>query len=694
MRKVTQRLLVASLAALAVGACQDSISIVEPAPTPPPPPPPGEQVEPSIVITSVTQGNLNTPVNPNAVVGLVNFTISAEPGSGNQLQEVWVELDGVKIASQSFAGSGALAPSSDVSLSGSADPQTAVLSYDSEGVCGSVNNFIQTGICDSQGFVDGFPVQDDVPATVTAHMRATGGTTVATQGLELQFDNGDDPGDIFVRSCNTAEDAADEDWWGGETDCEIVWQPVWRSTTAPNATCTISDGFDLSNSNDRASLDEETNYYVFTLPWNDSDNDQEVMDVLFDCDNGTVTNDETFNFDFLEPPTPVAADFSFEDDRFDNPVNQYPVNDWANGSTVFGVREDLDLGVGMADDLAFEEAVFDGFLVEWSGAGTTIMTGADLDETNGGGDVRLILESWSDKLGNTENATSAELATCVPCTDAVGFDVDKTPPVIDRVRPGDALIYSAAGEGNPVAVHIRVSDNESGVDWDNTDNGNGANGAFDDEVTVIDLDNELGGFTLPPSPDGVCSINSGATDAEDSQEVTEIYCTGLDLPANDGDGSAEIMIGDQAGNIAAVENTDYVVDNTPPTVSLTTVAPPSVNALNLAAVDLTFAGTATDANGLSGGTAEGYLDGGDGVCNGVDEIAFTAPDANIDEIDLGTGPNFSFTFTVFEKNPGAGVATRYCILKAFEDNATEADGSGGANTSASWTGHDVYWDGM
>ncbi len=77
MRKITKRLLTAGIAVLVLGACQDSVMVVQPVPPPPPPPPP---TVPTVDATVSILGMKTIPgqasVNPTAVSGDINVQLN------------------------------------------------------------------------------------------------------------------------------------------------------------------------------------------------------------------------------------------------------------------------------------------------------------------------------------------------------------------------------------------------------------------------------------------------------------------------------------------------------------------------------------------------------------------------------------------------------------------------------------------
>ena len=137
MNKVTKRLLVACVAALAVGACQDSVTIVEPAPPPPPPPTPG--VDATVTIQGLRNIPLNQPVNPTAVFGDINVVLNVEEGDNTvtQIDLVW---NGAAIGCETVNTN--TVPSGEglsLSTSGSADDVECFWNTDAaNGVCAGV----------------------------------------------------------------------------------------------------------------------------------------------------------------------------------------------------------------------------------------------------------------------------------------------------------------------------------------------------------------------------------------------------------------------------------------------------------------------------------------------------------------------------------------------------------------------------
>lgn len=131
MRMKTGRLIVAGLAAMVAGACQDSVNIIQPAP--PPPPPPGPIVDATVTIQGLRTIPGNAPVNPTAVAGDINVVLNVEEGD-NTVTNIELLLDGSALACQGI--STAAAPGAGVSVSSAADVVECFFnSDDTQGAC-------------------------------------------------------------------------------------------------------------------------------------------------------------------------------------------------------------------------------------------------------------------------------------------------------------------------------------------------------------------------------------------------------------------------------------------------------------------------------------------------------------------------------------------------------------------------------
>lgn len=132
MRKVTKRLLVAGFAAMVVGACQDSVNIVQP--PPPPPPPPTDVVDATVTIQGLRTIPGNLAVNPTGVAGDINVVLNIEEGD-NTVTGVDLLFDGAPIGCAAISTN--MAPGDGVSLSAAAGADVVECFWNTDDVVGA-----------------------------------------------------------------------------------------------------------------------------------------------------------------------------------------------------------------------------------------------------------------------------------------------------------------------------------------------------------------------------------------------------------------------------------------------------------------------------------------------------------------------------------------------------------------------------
>ena len=132
MRKVTKRLLVAGFAAMVVGACQDSVSVVQP--PPPPPPPTAPVVQATVTIQGLRAIPANTSVNPTAVAGDINVVLNVQEND-ETVTKVDLLLDGAPIGCANISAN--MAPGDGVSLSSSGGADVVECFWNTDDVQGT-----------------------------------------------------------------------------------------------------------------------------------------------------------------------------------------------------------------------------------------------------------------------------------------------------------------------------------------------------------------------------------------------------------------------------------------------------------------------------------------------------------------------------------------------------------------------------
>lgn len=721
MKKVTKRLLVACVAALAVGACQDSVTVVEPPPAPPPPPPPPGTL-PSIQIQQITNVT-GAVINPAAAAGQINFVLNVEPGDGNTLQEVRVLLDGAVVGRQTFSAN--RAPKGD-GVSFSSAPTEIIVPFDTRGKNANGDRYGNT------------------THTATAEMTHSGGTASAAS-LELTFKNLNVPGSISF-SGNNAADASGDTWYGNDDVVATCEGNIFYDTAPADLYMeTHVSGMEWDNGDDEIDApatqtgDREVSASA-TAPLADNGGVEDVDDVdcelpgtatgwdldgdgLFDCgDNScggtdvppgsTYTLDKTLRLDNKAPAAPAGnsagtgtnTGYTFADGRNTAAINDNPVNNWGNASTVPGMSGALlDSGIGTVT-FAIHEAVpvAGGFgtPASWD-VGAEVAALGDLGESANTTDFfRLIVQDLADGLGNTTSATAQAPGTvCDPCSNTIRTDL--TAPVISNVRPdGIAILRPEDGTNAGLTIDLiadfDVQDALSGLDA----NATGVSvGAF---KTAVDVDDSGANACSFPTGAAGCTYTA-VTDATTAQVTFEVVLVGSGSNAALEDSyTVDIQWVDEGGNVAT-DNTAFTTDITSPLLTWAAGSPPQgqFDATGAQSLPVNFAGAAEAAAGttetIGQATITGYTGPRTGTaCTGtIFQDAISNPplgDADARVRDLGSGPAplaFSTGFTLFTQ--GVGVTTAYCYEVRLLDSSLWIDGTMAGNPSQTATSHTVIW---
>jgi hypothetical protein len=671
MKKVTKLLLVASVAALGTigfNACGDSVTVVEPAPPPPPePPPPG--AEPAVSIKSVTTGVTFIPVNPAAVVGQIDVTLNVEPGDGNTLQKVAILIDGEEVNSQTVTGS---VQQKGEGLSLAVAPSEIILSYNTAQI------------------VDGAARWLNEQHALTATMTTDAGTLTAA-AVDLTFNNANLTGVIGFTG-NSASAAGGATWFGND-DILASHSPIIYSVTKPTVTYTLAGGCVFATgaggNSVTATLTEDGNKVTYSATIPKAANLGEFPGCVLTA-SSTASNTPTLNLDNLAPAGPAPANYTYTDGRNAAAVVGGAPNGWANGSTTFGLTA-LDGGIGtLVFTLNEAVPVAPAFGIPASfDVGDEVSNGADLGESANGADTKWVLTTaLEDGLGNeTAAAALGPDNACSQCSS--GFTVDLTAPVLSGVAPV-GVTYLRPDDGtfgvSPAdeIFWFTMQDVLSGL------NTSGAGIGVTASRTNLEVDDSTGeicdlvaGFapcalSVPPPADGTPTPSSHA-----------IVLAGVSTNTAFEDAYAvAAQVSDMAGNIATGA-TGFTVDITSPAIAFTSQQA-NISVPGAASATASYAGTFSDANGIGSALVTGYLGafaaGPPPACGGA---VFTPADANIDVINLGLGPAFTFNYTLLSQ--GAGALSNYCYDVAVSDMTKFITGATAGNPSQVFGSHTTQW---
>jgi hypothetical protein len=692
MKKVTKLLLVASVAALgAIGfnACGDSITVVEPAPPPPPPPPP-PGVQPTIQIASIFQQG--GPVNPAAVAGQIDVTLNVEPGEGNTLQKVAILIDGVEVAAQTFTAS--VQQKGGEGLSTAVAQTQIILSY----LTSTLN-------------ANGHPVWLNELHQLTASMTTDAGSATAA-AVALTFANVNIDGELAVTAGICADDADGDEWCGnGDVEISLV-DAVIYSVTPPDIDFTI-DICDARWSNDDADQEIEAAVtktgteviWSATIPASiDENQDEQQCHILASA----LADNDPFDLflDNVEPDVPEFDHYTFADARADDPFLQGPPNDFANGTTLFGLDgPGVDGGIGTVV-FTMNEAVPVGATfgnpATWD-VGAVVENGADLgesDDDTAASSFRVVVTALADGLGNTTDPDDlGPDADCLPmCSDAFWVDMtaasfaDIRPDGIAVLRPDDGTFGVTPAD---VITDFGITEELSGLDMDgDCTDGFGNFQACEDETEIdVELDGVNEAFTLAPIPADGDQVDDAAHEISVATVSTDV--------ALEGDWTVDAQFVDQAGNVSTF-GTATTTDITQPDVAFTDTEP-DFNVPGATTHPADFAGTLEDDNGIEGATITGFVDGfseefpaasglficGDGTATGTPGAIFVLATADNDINDLGAGPAFTTGYTL--KSLGAGVTGDYCYELAASDPSLFLDGTVAGNPSQVTATHTGGW---
>ena len=273
------------------------------------------------------------------------------------------------------------------------------------------------------------------------------------------------------------------------------------------------------------------------------------------------------------------------------------------------------------------------------------------------------LQSLADRLGNSTwlGDGTSRIRT------ATHFGVDRTPPVISRVRPSESLVLKTD------ELYFEIEDPRLETGEDGSQPRATVHAYAGDSRYWVTSRHYWTASPAPETAGGSVTVNiAPAGNARFAREETHVvYVRALDV----------------AGNATSTSFT-FVRDQTDPALSLSAV-PSSFGATTAKSVNVTVAGTLSDATEIR--RAFLSIHAGDTCAEGDDALASTQVSGPVRRLDNGTNKiEFSEVFTV-KQGDDAGL-TSYCFYLKAEDDARDADDRAAANIySAMVSTFEVGW---
>ncbi|MYC87373.1 MAG: hypothetical protein F4X22_03920 [Gemmatimonadales bacterium] len=261
------------------------------------------------------------------------------------------------------------------------------------------------------------------------------------------------------------------------------------------------------------------------------------------------------------------------------------------------------------------------------------------------------VQSLADRLGNPTGMSNRRIRT------ATTFGVDKTGPVISRLRPSEPLVLNEAAlrfdvENPPIAT----GEDGSPMDTEVQVRAGATSGSNVYWTTTADVDGETVEINIDPT-------------------------TGTDVWGNNYFGreiehTVYARAFDEVGNTSGWVSFTFTRDHTDPVLSLSAV-PSNFGATTAKSVSVTVAGTLSDATEIR----RSFLSIHKGAsCTATSEaMASTQVSGPVRRLHNGTNAiEFSEVFTV--KQGGDVGEQSYCFFLTAEDDARDADDRADANT--------------
>lgn len=697
MRKVTERLLVACVAALAVGACQDSVTVVEP----PPPPPPPSGPDATVTIQGLRSIPANQPVPPTDVNGQINVVLNVEEGD-NTVTEIALLMDGEPLSCQGI--SAAAGPAGAPRLSGAA--------------ADVVECFLDTAAGAQECLGEQLdPAFENGAHTLGARITLDDGTTRdATNTQQITLTN---TSQILLAHIGGGQGvtgppgAAGQVYWGGPSDldgdgtddnvvefgvCPISYEgSVVSSIQLQGLSAGGPVNADLGNGPGGVVTLSSAPFVVGAH----SDDNAGVEDPATPGAGheiavlGTIIADGvnvTAEFGTTTPTagafagTPVAAliDDFFMD--FTAPVvaageiqldGASIITDTHYSAGDFGLAGVTDGGVGVAFGTNTTLNVNEcgtGTQVGVSGATpdfADVTTVDDLTEDDAvvdadanaldcyEGDVTAL----ADLLGNPTDLS----ATPIPVS--TNFGVDRTAPDLDNFMPDPP-------DGTVILNDVAVDFDAADPDLESGDAGSGVNSAA---VTAEDEDGNA--LTVTPGTAPTFSVDI-TTLAQGPNTVT--------VEAPDNAVSPNVATADIA----------FDLDTQAPSFGALNPVPGGSAGTAATSIIQSIGGTITDAHPIVVATISVFADGsdasgagGDGTCTTGDYLLdVDAGEIDQNQVDISGTENIAFdeSFEIFEPS-SASVVVTYCFIIEAEDGAVDRTGAAAPNQASLSTQASVNW---
>jgi len=731
MRKVSKGLLVTGFAALVMSACQDSVSIVQPAPPPPPPPP--ATVEASVTIQGLRTIPGNAPVNPTMVMNDINVVLNVDEGT-ETVTQVDLLLDGVAIGCQQTAGN--VAPGEGVSLSAASDVIECF--FDSDAVAGACVGDQLAAAIDNGDYTLGARITTSESLTrdasndqaitignsdfiVVAHNQGqaivSGGVTYFGGPEDLDGDGTDDNVNSFA-ACPVSYNGT------------VVASMGLQATNGFTAPLDLGSGLGVTDtdtstpfvwvvdSGDNSVVEDDVNTNGLTAGQTVSTAgiilDENALNVTAQF-AGTSMGPLFFDFLAPQPNTGGVSEVTLDGGSF-AASTWYSAGDfglsfvaengvgWSfgNGASVDvgdcsdADNNDADPSTGFVTVVAGAMAMSDHPEDDWELGGDGF-AGADA----GGLDCyQAELQALADDLGNAFDLTG--LATTIQSLNDYGADF--TEPAVTNPRPDATVTVFNPSDISDFGTCVGPLACTMLFDASDPDLVSGDPGSGIDE-TACNPCNAMINLELVVTP-------GGGNDGEDMNVVLAgppgeyiidftASPSGATIPLVDGDYEMLLTLDDLAtpANTGSYTWT-FNLDDTPPTHGALNPAPVGApGGTQAVGIVMTIGGTIDDANIIDTATLEIY-DSTNGTCNDGDDVLLSegsaAGEVDDNSRDLENGTNavaFNETFTV--QGPATAsrpVTQRVCWLISAEDEAVLRDGTDTGNSSMLATGVDIAWN--
>ena len=702
MKKVTKRLLVACVAALSVGACQDSVQVVTPEPPPPAPPPPA--VDATVTIQGL-RDLTNAPVDPTNVMGDINVVLNVEEGD-NEVTQIDLLLDGNPIGCTAISTN--RVPGEGVQLSQAAADVVECF-FNTNDVAGE---------CVGEQLDPAF---SNGAHTLGAQVTLGDGTTrTASNAQQITLNNTSGIALVHTgggQGVTGPPGAAGQVFWGGPSDldgdgtddnllefaaCPFSYDgTVVASVSVQGLTAGGIGSVDLGNGPGGIATDNSSPF-VFTAHSDDNEGLVEdpptpdlghqimVVGTVISDGGANVTAEFSANFGevgtvngvdnnfFIDFTAPVVAGGAIQLDGAAIVANtHYSAGD-------FGLTGVTDGGVGVAFGTNTT------LNVNECGTGTqvgvanatpdfaNVTTIDDLPEDDAPVDADAnALDCYEgdvtelgDLLGNPTDLS----ATPIPVS--TNFGVDRTAAVLDEFQPDPP-------DGTVILNDVTVMFDAADPDLESGDAGSGVDntgcGAGCTSIAAEDADGNALTVTEPAA--GSFSVDITSL----SEGANTVSVTVPDFAVDPNEASADIA---------------FDLDTSAPSFGALNPVPGGSAGTAATSIIQSIGGTITDAHDIVMATISVFADGtdalgagGDGTCTTGDYLLDDgAGEIDQNQVDISgtTDVSFNESFEIFEPT-SASVTVTYCFIIEAEDGAVDKTGAANPNQASLSTQADVNW---